>query len=254
MSKPEFNPCILIPVYNHEQAIGQVLARVLEHGIFCILVDDGSVTSCAAELDRLAGMHPDRVVLLRHHQNQGKGAAVLSGMLYANALGYSHALQIDADGQHNTNDIPLFLELAEANPDAVVTGYPVYDRSIPSARLYGRYLTHVWVWINTLSLKIRDSMCGFRVYPVRSVVDLAIREPLRKRMAFDIDIIIRLFWEGNDIVNIPTRVSYPSDGISHFRILSDNIQISCMHAGFFLDMLARLPRLLCNRLTRRVRK
>ncbi|MFP3747745.1 glycosyltransferase family 2 protein, partial [Achromobacter sp. SIMBA_011] len=79
---------------------------------------------------------------------------------------YTHALQIDADGQHDAADVPRFLAAAAAHPRAVVLGQPVYDESVPKARLYGRYLTHVWVWIETLSFTIRDSMCGFRLYPL----------------------------------------------------------------------------------------
>src|SRR6185295_10895949 len=81
-------------------------------------------------------------------------------------------LQIDADGQHDAPDIPKFLARARAKPGAVICGVPVYDESVPMGRLVGRYATHVWVWINSLSLEIRDSMCGFRVYPLAPVVRL----------------------------------------------------------------------------------
>ncbi|MCL1887220.1 MAG: glycosyltransferase family 2 protein [Betaproteobacteria bacterium] len=251
MQKPVFNPCILIPVYNHEHAIGQVLAKVLNYRVACLLVDDGSSAVCAQELNRLAASYPAEVVLLRHAWNQGKGAAVLTGMQHAVSHGYTHVLQIDADGQHDTNDIPVFLEYARKHPDAIVTGYPVYDESVPSIRFFGRYLTHVWVWINTLSLKVKDSMCGFRVYPILPVIRLITRQPLRKRMAFDSDIIVRLYWDGVDVVNLPTRISYPADGVSHFRLWSDNFQIACMHARLFLGMLIRLPQLLRHKRERR---
>lgn len=78
-----------------------------------------------------------------------------------------HVTQIDADGQHTCADIPRFIAAkAQATPDAIINGTPVYDASVPKGRLYGRYLTHVWVWINTLSLQIHGAMCGFRVYPL----------------------------------------------------------------------------------------
>jgi glycosyltransferase involved in cell wall biosynthesis len=239
-----FAPCVVIPVYNHEHAVGRVLGQVLAHGLPCILVDDGSSAACALVLERLAAAHPDRVVLERHKVNQGKGGAVLSGFARAARDGYSHVLQVDADGQHSVADIPRFLETARARPDAVVAGCPLYDASVPALRLYARYLTHVWVWINTLSLAIRDSMCGFRVYPVAPVLALARRRRLGLRMNFDIEILVRLYWDGIEIVNLPTRVGYPEDGVSHFKAWTDNVLITRLHVSLFLGMLPRLPSLL----------
>lgn len=242
-----FKPCAVIPVYNHEHAIGAVVAAVVGHGIPCVLVDDGSASSCAGVLNALAAADPTRVTLVRHAQNRGKGGAVLTGIGHAAAAGYTHALQIDADGQHCTADIPRFLASAAQHPDAVIVGYPQYDESVPLVRLYARYLTHVWVWINTLSLQIKDSMCGFRVYPVQSVLALAARQRLGERMNFDPEILVRLSWEGLQIINIPTRVGYPTDGVSHFRVWLDNVLISRMHATLFFGMLLRLPALMARK-------
>ena len=241
-----FKPCVLIPVYNHEHAIATVVDGVLAHKLPCILIDDGSSSACAQVLDNLAAAHACQVTLARHAVNGGKGAAVLTGFQQAAKDGYTHALQIDADGQHCVADIPKFLQLAQAHPDAVVSGYPVYDESVPKARLYGRYLTHVWVWINTLSFQIRDSMCGFRVYPVAPVLALAARQHIGKRMNFDTDVLVRLYWDGLQVLNLPTRVSYPLDGVSHFRVWLDNVLITRMHTTLFLGMLLRIPRLLAR--------
>jgi glycosyltransferase involved in cell wall biosynthesis len=247
---PVFDACFIVPVYNHEHAIGAVLAGLLPHGLRCILVDDGSGPGCAAELRRLAALHPQQVVLVPHALNQGKGGAVMSGFRKAAELGYSHALQVDADGQHNLDDVPAFLAKARARPHALVVGCPVYDESVPKGRLYGRYATHIWVWINTLSLQIRDSMCGFRVYPLAPVLALIERRALGRRMNFDIEILVRLHWDGVDMVNLPTRVGYPSDGVSHFRLWLDNALISRLHATLFCGMLLRSPRLLARKLGR----
>lgn len=239
-----FRPCVVIPVYNHEHAIGNVLAQVLAHGLPVILVDDGCSAACAAVLDHLVGAHPERVVLERHAVNQGKGGAVLTGFARATRDGYSHVLQVDADGQHNVADVPRFLDAARAAPRSVIAGCPLYDASVPALRLYARYLTHVWVWINTLSLSIRDSMCGFRVYPVAPVLALARRRRLGLRMNFDIEILVRLYWDGFAIVNLPTRVGYPQDGVSHFKAWTDNALISRLHMTLFFGMLPRIPSLL----------
>ncbi|MDR1312062.1 MAG: glycosyltransferase family 2 protein [Burkholderiaceae bacterium] len=239
-----FNPCVLIPVYNHEHAVGKVLEDVLRHNVACVLVDDGSSTRCKQTLDALQAENVGKITLIRHTSNRGKGAAVLTGMRYAAAAGFSHVLQIDADGQHCTDDIPVFLQQSREAPSAVIAGYPVYDESVPELRFYARYLTHIWVWVNTLSMQIRDSMCGFRVYPLGPTIRLIKSRPIRQRMAFDTDIIVRLFWEGVTVINQPTRIRYPSDGISHFRMWADNVQISCMHASLFFGMLLKFPQLL----------
>ncbi|WP_317202890.1 glycosyltransferase family 2 protein [Janthinobacterium sp.] len=241
-----FKPCIVVPVYNHEHAVTAVVQGLLRHGLHCILVDDGSAAPCARALDALALAEPSRITLLRHAVNQGKGAAVLSGFAEAGRRGYSHLLQIDADGQHDGADVPRFLAQAGAHPAAVIAGCPVYDASVPAARLYGRYATHIWVWINTLSLQIKDSMCGFRVYPVAPVLALARAGALGRRMNFDTDILVRLYWAGLEVRNLPTRVAYPADGVSHFRLWRDNVLITRMHTQLFFGMLWRLPRLLAR--------
>lgn len=242
-----FKPCVLIPVYNHEHAIGEVVNAVLALNLPCILIDDGSSPGCAHVLDRLAEAAPGRIMLERHAVNRGKGGAVMTGFRCAARAGYTHVLQIDADGQHCVADIPRFIEHAAAQPHALIVGYPVYDQSVPLVRFYGRYLTHVWVWINTLSLKIKDSMCGFRVYPLGPVVALAQRQKIGVRMNFDTDVLVRLCWDGIEIVNVPTHVGYPADGVSHFRVWRDNVLISRMHATLFFGMLLRMPRLLARK-------
>jgi glycosyltransferase involved in cell wall biosynthesis len=241
-----FKPCVVIPVYNHERAVGAVVAQVLGQNLPCILVDDGSAPACAAALDALAAGHP-QVVLLRHAANRGKGSAVLTGFRYAAQAGYTHAVQIDADGQHRAADIPRFLASAAARPEALILGFAEYDESAPRLRVYARYLTHVWVAINTLSLQIKDSMCGFRVYPLAAVIALDRRHKIGARMNFDIDIAVRLYWAGLEIVNLPTPVRYPADGVSHFRAWSDNVEISRAHATLFFGMLARLPMLIARK-------
>ncbi|HUO78955.1 MAG TPA: glycosyltransferase [Steroidobacteraceae bacterium] len=243
--------CAVVPVYEHAAPAAGVVAALVGLGLPCIVVDDGSGPAAALSLARLA--RPGQVELVRHPRNRGKGAAVITGLRRAAELGFSHALQIDADGQHDVAEAPRLLAAAAAAPEAVVTGYPVYDASVPRSRYYGRYLSHVWVWINTLSRRIVDSMCGFRVYPIAPVLALIEHERVGERMDFDTEALVRLDWAGREIVNVPVTVRYPTGGVSHFRLWRDNLLISAMHARLFFGMLARLPRLLGRRLGRGVR-
>jgi len=246
-----FRPCIVIPYYNHPHSIGAVLASLRSLQLPCFLVDDASDSRDRDDLEAVVRKESSWVQLLRHAHNQGKGGAVMTGCNAAFDAGYTHALQIDADGQHDATDAPQLLALARRQPRALITGIPKYDASVPRSRLYGRYVTHVWVWINTLSLQVKDSMCGLRVYPLAASVALWRSTHLGTRMDFDIEVMVRLVWRGVAIVSVPTLVVYPSDGVSHFHVLRDNLRISGMHARLFVGMLWRSPMLIARRLLAR---
>lgn len=241
-----YAPCVVIPCYNHGAMMARVLARLAPFQLPCIVVDDGSDDTTRRVLDELAASHPT-ITLIRLAQNAGKGVAVIRGMEAADEAGFTHAVQVDADGQHAIEDIPALLALSKQHPDALISGQPVYDDSIPRSRLYGRWVTHIWVWIETLSLQLKDSMCGFRVYPVAPTLHLAKRARLGQRMDFDTEVMVRLYWQGNTSYFVPTRVTYPLDGLSHFDALKDNIRISLMHTRLFFGMLPRIPSLLFRR-------
>jgi glycosyltransferase involved in cell wall biosynthesis len=244
----------IVPVFDHGDAVGAVVARLRAAGLPVILVDDGSHAACAATLDALVAEAAGQDVpltLLRHPGNRGKGAAVMTGFAHAHSLGASHALQVDADGQHDLDALPGFLDAARRQPDAVINGCPRYAGDVPKSRLYGRYITHVWVWINTLSRRIADSMCGFRLYPLAAVIALLPVLRHAERMDFDTEILVRLDWEAVPIVNLPVTVRYPTDGLSHFRLWRDNLRVSTMHARLFFGMLPRLPRLIARHFRRR---
>lgn len=240
-----FNPCILIPVYNHEGPLPKIVEQLGAYRLPCILVDDGSQESCAEIIRSLSSLYP-WVQAIRLESNSGKGAAVKAGLLLAQNQGFSHAVQIDADGQHDLQDMEKFLAASRRAPEAVVIGQPIFDDSVPQVRYYARYLTHIWVYINTLSFRIPDSMCGYKVYPVEICTKLIQTVALEDRMAFDTEILVHLDWQGVPVVSIPTRVIYPLDGLSHFRAWEDNLRISLTHARLFFGMLPRLPKLLAR--------
>lgn len=238
--------CAVVPVYNHERAVAGTVAGLREYGLPVVLVDDGSGESCAMELRRLAASDAE-VRLVRLSENQGKGGAVMAGLAAASEAGFTHALQIDADGQHDPADVPRFMAAAAAAPSALICGKPQFDESIPSHRRYLRYLTHVMVWLNTLSLAIPDSMCGLRVYPLAVVLPVIAAERPGRRMDFDVEILVRLHWRGAAMRWLPARVRYPQDGVSHFRLVKDNWLITLMHTRLFFGMLLRTPVLLARR-------
>ncbi len=239
---------LIVPFYNHEHAIRRTVAALRPYGLPCWLVDDGSDPRCTPVLEAIAREESSWLTLIRRPVNLGKGIAVVTGFAAAQRAGCTHALQIDADGQHDFAAIPQIAELADRHPDAIITGVPVFDASAPASRRIGRKLTTLWVRINTLSAHIEDAMCGFRVYPLDSIMKLARRGGVGSRMEFDPEILVRAVWDGVPVVSMPTRVVYPDDGVSHFKMWRDNARISWMHTRLFFGMLRRAPVLLTRRL------
>jgi predicted LPLAT superfamily acyltransferase/glycosyltransferase involved in cell wall biosynthesis len=232
----ERRTAVVIPCFNHGKALSRVLPKLGQYGLPVYVVDDGSNAETKEALAQLAAEFPFVTVITRE-ANGGKGAAVMTGARAAAAAGCDYFLQIDSDGQHNTDDIPKLLALSRAYPNDVISAKPLYDASVPKGRLYGRYVTHFWVWIETRSFEIEDSMMGFRVYPVKPFMALIEKETLGERMDFDIEVLVRLYWSGVRIRFMPSRVIYPEGGLSHFDAVKDNIRISKMHSMLFFESL-----------------
>ena len=231
----------LIPHYNHPDTVFQVASAMKQLGIDCLIVDDGSSQSARQYLQEIK--EPGIEVLCRE-QNGGKCAAVKTGCIWAEERAYSHILQVDADAQHCLEDSSKLLALVEQHPEAVVCAEPIYGEDAPKSRLYGRKLTNFWIAINTLSLDIKDGMCGFRVYPLAITNQIFRNYQVGNHMDFDIDLLVRLHRTGVSIKWVPTPVSYELGGVSHFRMWRDNVLISKMHARLFFDMLRHLPQIL----------
>ena len=234
----DFKPIAVIPHYNHSATVGAVVEKLQQFGLPVLIVDDGSSPVHKAVLEQFP--QNEQLSLLFCPKNGGKGAAVKAGLMQAQKLGFSHAIQVDADGQHNLDDIQQMLAYSQQQPNAVVCGRPIYGDDAPKARLYGRKITNFWIAINTLSTDIEDGMCGFRLYPLSSTVPLLEQEKLGNYMDFDIEILVRLHWRKIPMIWIDTPVKYESSGVSHFRGWADNWLISKMHARLFFGMLKRL--------------
>ncbi len=241
----KYRLCALIPTYNHHTQLPCIVRRLRLTGLPVFIVDDGSAQETQAALKSMG--HIDGVQVLRLLVNEGKGAALEAGLKAVNTLGYTHAFQIDADGQHSLDDLDVFLDISRRNPQVLLSGKPVYDASMPLARRIGRWLTHFWVWIETLSFKISDSMCGFRIYPVQAALDSMHKSSIGRRMDFDIEIMVCMFWDGTPVVFHPVKVTYPAENFSNFDVIKDNWRITKMHTRLVFTMLAKLPAVLLRR-------
>jgi len=233
-----FRPCALVPTYDNPRTLRRVVEEVRRHVADVVVVDDGSGPE-AREV--AASLEKDGIAAVVYRaRNGGKGAAVRTGLEEAQRRGYTHALQVDADGQHDLADAQRLLGSARARPEALVAGQPIFDASAPRARRVGRALTLFWTRLETAGRFRGDPMCGFRVYPLPA--SLSVR--WGDRMDGDVEILVRLVWRGVPVVCEPTRVRYlraEEGGVSHFRMVRDNIRISWMHTRLtILSILARL--------------
>jgi predicted LPLAT superfamily acyltransferase/glycosyltransferase involved in cell wall biosynthesis len=231
--------CAIIPSYNHIRYIGDIVSRLRDLGLPVFVVDDGSNATSAAALAALHDLGRD-VRVTRLLVNRGKGGAVREGFRIAREANFTHVLQVDADGQHDLAAVPRMLEIAERHPDALISGHAVHDQSAPRGRRIARWITHFWVFVETLSLQVTDSMCGLRIYPLESAEAVVIAEPVGNLMDFDIALMVRLCWRGVPVVMVPVGVSYPFGNTSNFRPWRDNLRITWMHTRLVFGMLARL--------------
>ncbi len=235
--------CIIIPFFDHGLQFEKMVPKLIKHGLSIIVVDDGSSPE-DKEILRKVELRFPQLQVFHLSKNSGKGGAVYRAVTEAHRQGYSHVLQIDADGQHEISDIPKMVKISAENPSSVILGTPQYDASVPKIRFIGRYITSFWIWFETLSFQIKDAMCGFRVYPVAPALKILDNVYVGKRMDFDPEIAVRLYWLGCPVINFPTPVCYDSGGRSHFNLVSDNARMFPLHFRLFWGFIFRLPMLL----------
>ncbi len=239
--------CVLIPSYNTGPLLRETVQGALAAWCDVFVVIDGSTDNSDADLELLATDSNPCLRVIRLPKNQGKGSAVLTGIEVAMNEGFTHALTMDADGQHPADHIQKFMALGKAHPEALVLGDPVFDDTAPSVRLKGRKISNWWANFDTLWWGINDSLFGMRLYPI---------QPLRKafrstfgarRFDFDPEVAVRLCWQGIPILNLKTPVRYltPEEGgVSQFKYLRDNILLTWMYFRLLIGFILRSPLLI----------
>ncbi len=249
---PSSSHLVLIPSYNTGATVYATVAAARAQWCPVWVVVDGSSDGTAQGLQRMAEQDPGlRVWLLE--RNQGKGAAVLHGLTLAAQAGFTHALTMDADGQHPADLIPAFMRASLARPETMVLGRPVFDASAPLLRVRGRRVSNAWTQLETLGAGVADSLYGFRVYPIAALAAVMRGQPWMRRFDFDTEAVVRLAWRGVKPVNLDAPVKYLSaaeGGVSHFRYGRDNLLLSWMHLRLMLEFVLRLPGLLWRRARR----
>jgi glycosyltransferase involved in cell wall biosynthesis len=244
---------VLIPSYDTGERVYQTVREARAQWTPVWVVVDGSRDGTAEGLRRMAESDPGlRVFALP--LNAGKGAALLHGLERARAEGFSHALTMDADGQHPAALIPAFMQASAARPEVMVLGRPVFDASAPLLRVRGRRVSNAWTNLETLGAGIADSLYGFRVYPIAPLIGVMRGQRWMRRFDFDTEAVVRLAWRGVKPLNIDAPVKYltaAEGGVSHFRYGRDNVLLTWMHTRLVIGFVLRLPWLLWRRAARR---
>lgn len=216
-------PVVIIPTYNNERTIAEVIDAVKKHCSDIIVVNDGSTDSTINILQNTDGIY-----LVDYAVNKGKGIALQEGFKVANSKGYTHAITFDADGQHLAIDIPLMLKKIVEEPGTLWIG----DRIItvkdgveqPPRSRFGRRFGAFWFRFYT-GKYIRDTQCGFRVYPLAEINKLECTSP---RYEYEIEILISAAWNDIPVKSVSIHLLYhlPDERVSHFRPVRDFLRIS----------------------------
>jgi glycosyltransferase involved in cell wall biosynthesis len=251
MNQASSSHVVLIPCYNPGPKVFDTVRIARQYWNPLWVIIDGSTDGTDQGLLEMQ-KHDAGLRILALARNSGKGAAILHGLDEASRQGFSHALCMDADGQHSAEQIPQFMALSRQFPDNMVLGVPVFDASAPALRVKGRKISNWWANLETLWTGIGDSLFGYRVYPIEPLRLIMHKQHWMRRFDFDPEAVVRLCWDGVRPVNLPSAVRYfraDEGGVSHFNYWRDNRLLTWMHIRLMIAFLLRLPLLIRKRLS-----
>jgi glycosyltransferase involved in cell wall biosynthesis len=230
---------VLIPSFNTGRRLATTVSEALRYWPHVWVVIDGSTDGSGDSLEPLRASAPGLRVLVQS-RNRGKGAAVLAGAHAAHEAGFTHALVMDADGQHPAARIPDFMTASLAAPAALILGRPVFGPEAPTVRLKGRQLSVALVRWEILGSGIDDPLFGFRVYPLRPLLRVFAETRFGRRYDFDPEMAVRLYWAGVPTVNLDATCRYlpaAEGGVSHFHYIRDNVRMVWLHTRLITQFL-----------------
>ena len=212
----------VIPVFNHEEMVTKVIEAALRHGFPIFVVNDGSTDTTPLKLADL-----NRITVLNHESNQGKGAALKTGFLEAAKVA-DWAITIDADGQHNPEDTVKLTSALNKGRKGIVIGIRegMEGENVPWTSRFGRHFSNFWVYISGGPL-LKDTQSGFRIYPLPEILKL---KTAGNRYQYEVEVLVKANWAGIDITEIPVSVSYSpgTKRISHFKPFLDFMRNTLM--------------------------
>lgn len=220
--------CALIPVYNSENHIVDVINSVLQYTDNLIVVNDGSTDGTLDAIKPFRSLKSVRFELISYAKNHGKGYALQQGFQRALKLGFTHTITLDADGQHLASDIPTLIRKTEANPNALIVGSRKFDSpNMPPGNVFANKFSNFWFTVQT-GKSLPDTQTGFRVYPLQKMKKMHL---FTSRYEAELEILVRCAWRNIPLISQPINVHYPpaNERLSHFRGKKDFLRISVLN-------------------------
>ena len=217
--------CVIVPTYNNERTIADVLRRIQAYTHNIIVVNDGSTSETLSAIRTLS----EQPEIVDYTPNRGKGHALMRGFRRALEMGYRHAITIDSDGQHFPEDIPVLLEAFQQNRGALIVGSRnLTADNMPSKNTFANKFSNFWFRLQT-GIPLEDTQSGYRLYPLDSI---NFRWPITPRYEAELELLVFSAWRGVPVVSVPVRVYYPPEGerVSHFRPFWDFFRISVLNS------------------------
>jgi len=242
--------CVIIPVYNSEKLIADVLKSVLQHTGNLIVVNDGSTDGTLGVIRR-SGLDPqsfdENISLISYTKNRGKGYALQCGFRKAIEMGFTHAVTMDADGQHLATDIATLAQAAEKQPDALIVGARKFDNpNMPHGNVFANNFSNFWFTVQT-GKRLPDTQTGFRVYPLQKIGKMRL---FTSRYEAELEMLVRSAWRNIPIISQAINVYYPpqDERLSHFRAGKDFFRISILNTVLcFFAVVYGYPSMLIRR-------
>ena len=232
----ELNCCVIVPTYNNASVISPVLTKLKSYTNNIIVVNDGSTDNTLSVLAECS------VQIVSYVKNRGKGIALQQGFSYAISKGFKYAITIDSDGQHNPDDLILFLNKIEEGNRAIILGARNMEQEgVPAKSSFGNKFSNFWFWFET-GYKVPDTQTGYRCYPLKYVAN---KKYFTNKYEFEIEVMVRGVWSGLSIESVPVSVYYApkEERISHFRPFKDFTRISILNTFLvFILLLYIKPR------------
>ena len=211
---------VIIPVYNHEHGIVDVVKKSMALDLPVFVVDDGSTDSSFEKIRSFPGVYA-----LRHPENRGKGAALITGFTEAAKIA-QWAITIDADGQHDPLDARQMMAAIPENDRPLVVGRRrgMVGKKVPWTSRFGRQFSNFWIMVSG-GPHMADSQSGFRIYPLPESLNLNVAA---RRFQFEVEILVKAEWAQIPVIEVPVSVRYApgKERISHFRPFIDFLRNS----------------------------
>ena len=237
--------CVLVPTFNNQGSLQRVMQEILQAGWPLWVIDDGSTDGTG----QLLQSWQSKVHVISYQPNRGKAYALEQGFKAALEAGYTHAITMDADGQHLVEDLPALAAFAAEHPDTVVVGARMKEdkQGQKAGSAFANRFSNFWFHVQT-AIPLQDTQCGLRIYPLHAVQGIRV---LGRRYEGELELLVRLAWRGWNEQSLPVHVYYPpqAERVSHFRPVTDFARISVLNTLLtLLALLYGLPARLVHRI------